>query len=290
MASSLISNTIQVYFDSVLEMDNEGMVAIFEALISFGLSGFLGCLSVIFETALVEFFHNASVRDGVVVSTIQGKPVAISEELFASTFELPLEGLSDLHEGTLDDLSMQIDSDMVIYRTTLLRTFQVVTICRVDKSEVLVVLISPHDSKRLLVQPDEGVSDLVVDRIGDNLPQSTEKSRIIVITVGARHKCQRDFYKGLRLDRFDSVTYRYMLSVLITRTVQYSDPSYSRSYFRCDGYTKTFLAAVHKDSAIFRYQCYNRYKPLNFLNTPSLYPKDINGHTSRIKETNSGLF
>ncbi|KZV42325.1 hypothetical protein F511_18338 [Dorcoceras hygrometricum] len=44
----------------------------------------------------------------------------------------------------------------------------------------------------LLVQPDEGVSDLVVDRIGDNLPQSTEKSRIIVIPVGARHKCQQD--------------------------------------------------------------------------------------------------
>ncbi|KZV39017.1 G-type lectin S-receptor-like serine/threonine-protein kinase [Dorcoceras hygrometricum] len=35
---------------------------------------------------------------------------------------------------------MQIDSDLVIYRTTLVRTFQVVTICRVDKSEVLVVL------------------------------------------------------------------------------------------------------------------------------------------------------
>ncbi|KZV16031.1 hypothetical protein F511_26160 [Dorcoceras hygrometricum] len=90
MASSLISNTIQVYFDSVLEMDNEGMVAMFEALISSGLSGFLGCSSAIFETALVEFFHNASIRDGVVVSTIQGKPVAISEELFASTFELSL--------------------------------------------------------------------------------------------------------------------------------------------------------------------------------------------------------
>ncbi|KZV32768.1 patatin-like protein 2 [Dorcoceras hygrometricum] len=47
-----------------------------------------------------------------------------------------------------DVLSMQIDSDLVIYRTAVLRTFQVVTICRVDKSEVLVVLISPHDSKR----------------------------------------------------------------------------------------------------------------------------------------------
>ncbi|KZV16675.1 splicing factor 3B subunit 1-like [Dorcoceras hygrometricum] len=47
-----------------------------------------------------------------------------------------------------DVLSMQMDSDLVIYRTTLVRTFQVVTICRVDKSEVFVVLISPHYSKR----------------------------------------------------------------------------------------------------------------------------------------------
>ncbi|KZV41851.1 hypothetical protein F511_29051 [Dorcoceras hygrometricum] len=35
-----------------------------------------------------------------------------------------------------DVLSMQMDSDLVIYRTTLVRTFHVVTICRVDKSEV----------------------------------------------------------------------------------------------------------------------------------------------------------
>ncbi|KZV16410.1 MADS-box transcription factor 6 [Dorcoceras hygrometricum] len=47
-------------------------------------------------------------------------------------------------------------------------------------------------SSALLVQPDEGVSVLVMDRIGDNLPQSTEKSRILVIPVGARHKCQQD--------------------------------------------------------------------------------------------------
>ncbi|KZV55438.1 hypothetical protein F511_36078 [Dorcoceras hygrometricum] len=51
-------------------------------------------------------------------------------------------------EEQCDVLSMQMDSDLVIYRTTLVRTFQVVTICRVDKSEVLVVLISPHYSKR----------------------------------------------------------------------------------------------------------------------------------------------
>ncbi|KZV49329.1 hypothetical protein F511_22668 [Dorcoceras hygrometricum] len=64
--------------------------------------GFLGCSSAIFETALVELFHNASVEDGVVVSTIQGKPVAILGELFSSTFAFPLEGLSDLHEVPQD--------------------------------------------------------------------------------------------------------------------------------------------------------------------------------------------
>ncbi|KZV14314.1 hypothetical protein F511_19457 [Dorcoceras hygrometricum] len=57
-----------------------------------------------------------------------------------------LRSLRKLREHC-DVLSMQIDSDLVIYRTTLVRTFQVVTIYRVDKSEVLVVLISPHYSK-----------------------------------------------------------------------------------------------------------------------------------------------
>ncbi|KZV49567.1 hypothetical protein F511_23744 [Dorcoceras hygrometricum] len=52
-----------------------------------------------------------------------------------------------VHWEHCDVLSMQMDSDLVIYRTTLVRTFQLVTICRVDKSEVLVVLISPHYSK-----------------------------------------------------------------------------------------------------------------------------------------------
>ncbi|KZV22045.1 hypothetical protein F511_27992 [Dorcoceras hygrometricum] len=79
-------------------MDHEGMVSMFEALLATGLSGFLGCSLNIFEAALVEFFHNDSVSDGMVVSTVQGKPLAISEELFAGTFELPLEGLTDLHE------------------------------------------------------------------------------------------------------------------------------------------------------------------------------------------------
>ncbi|KZT76348.1 hypothetical protein F511_46627 [Dorcoceras hygrometricum] len=77
-------------------------VGVIEALVASGLSGLLVRASSLSEAALVEFLHNASVRDGIVVSTVQGKPVTISEELFASTFELPMEGLTDLHEVSQD--------------------------------------------------------------------------------------------------------------------------------------------------------------------------------------------
>ncbi|KZV41409.1 hypothetical protein F511_12137 [Dorcoceras hygrometricum] len=70
----------------------------FESLVSIGLKGFLGCPAVIHEAALLEFFENGSVRDGLVVSTVNGVTVEISEQLFAETFELPVEGLTDLSE------------------------------------------------------------------------------------------------------------------------------------------------------------------------------------------------
>ncbi|KZV22100.1 hypothetical protein F511_09113 [Dorcoceras hygrometricum] len=98
MASSLISNTIHILFDSVLAMDNADIVEMFEALVASGLKEFLGCPAVIYEFALIEFFQNGSVRYGMVVSTIQGKIVHISEEVFASTFEFPVDGLIDMNE------------------------------------------------------------------------------------------------------------------------------------------------------------------------------------------------
>ncbi|KZV57396.1 hypothetical protein F511_11627 [Dorcoceras hygrometricum] len=82
MASSLINNAIQIYFDSIFGMANAGMVQMFKAIESSGLRGFLGCSSTIYEAALVELFQNASVRDEKVVSTVQGKSVEISEEIF----------------------------------------------------------------------------------------------------------------------------------------------------------------------------------------------------------------
>ncbi|KZV54174.1 Seed imbibition 2 [Dorcoceras hygrometricum] len=80
MAATLINNTIQIYFESVYGMADEGMVQMFKALESSGLRGFLGCFFAIYEVALVEFFQNYSVRDNKVVSAVQGKAVEISEE------------------------------------------------------------------------------------------------------------------------------------------------------------------------------------------------------------------
>ncbi|KZV22871.1 hypothetical protein F511_18505 [Dorcoceras hygrometricum] len=94
MASSLLNNEIQIYFDSVYGMADEGMVQMFKALESSELRGFLGCSSAIYEDALMKFFQNASVRDNKFVGSVQGKEVEISEELFAGTFELLTEGLT----------------------------------------------------------------------------------------------------------------------------------------------------------------------------------------------------
>ncbi|KZV49665.1 hypothetical protein F511_23776 [Dorcoceras hygrometricum] len=102
MAASFYSNAIHVDFDSILAMDEPGMVSMFQALVASGLQGFLGCSAVVYEEALVEFFANGRVRDGLVVSSVDGVIVEISEELFAETFELPVDGLGDLSEMPKD--------------------------------------------------------------------------------------------------------------------------------------------------------------------------------------------
>ncbi|KZV52827.1 hypothetical protein F511_35366 [Dorcoceras hygrometricum] len=79
-------------------MDDHGMVSMFEALVDSGLRGFLGCPAVVYEDALVDFFENASVRSGVIISTVGGQLVEISEALFAESFELPVDGFGDLSE------------------------------------------------------------------------------------------------------------------------------------------------------------------------------------------------
>ncbi|KZV15827.1 hypothetical protein F511_26909 [Dorcoceras hygrometricum] len=74
----------------------------FESLIVTGLKNFLVCPAILYEAALIEFFENSSVKDGMVVSTIKGTVVEIPEEVFAAMFELPREGLTDFSEVPKD--------------------------------------------------------------------------------------------------------------------------------------------------------------------------------------------
>ncbi|KZV38754.1 hypothetical protein F511_33161 [Dorcoceras hygrometricum] len=125
MAFSLFVNTVHVCFESVLAMENQGIVAMFESLVATGLRGFLGCPTVIHEAALLEFFENGSVRDGLVVSTVNGVTVKISEQLLAEMFELPVEGLTDLTE---------IPKDLVFDARSIVSLSEE-TVCAVEESE-----------------------------------------------------------------------------------------------------------------------------------------------------------
>ncbi|KZV35975.1 hypothetical protein F511_33075 [Dorcoceras hygrometricum] len=99
IASSLISNSHHVDFDSVFGMDDATITQMFELLIAIGLKDFLGCPTVYYEVALIEFFENGFVReDEMVVSTIRGINVEISEGMFATVFGLPTEGLTDVSD------------------------------------------------------------------------------------------------------------------------------------------------------------------------------------------------
>ncbi|KZV46700.1 pentatricopeptide repeat-containing protein mitochondrial-like [Dorcoceras hygrometricum] len=125
MASSFYSNTVHVDFESVLAMDDPGMVSMFQALIASGLQGFLGCSAVIHEEALLQFFANGTVRDGLVVSTVHGVTVVISEQLFAETFELTVEVLADLTDVPKDKI---FDAKSIVSLTVKAGSFNAITV------------------------------------------------------------------------------------------------------------------------------------------------------------------
>ncbi|KZV23395.1 hypothetical protein F511_43264 [Dorcoceras hygrometricum] len=119
MASSYYTNTLHVNFASVLAMDDPGMVSMFQALMAYVLEGFLGCPAVIYEAALVDFFENASVRDGLTdlteipkdlvfdarsIVSFSGEPVSMSGKKKEMKFEYRL--LCDIMAKTISPPQM----------------------------------------------------------------------------------------------------------------------------------------------------------------------------------------
>ncbi|KZV37613.1 putative trehalase [Dorcoceras hygrometricum] len=91
MASSYISNALQINFDSVFKIqDNDDMVNMFRALEATGLGGFLGCSSVLYEQELEQFFDTALIQDGDITCAVSGKYVAISPRIQLAVGPQPL--------------------------------------------------------------------------------------------------------------------------------------------------------------------------------------------------------
>ncbi|KZV33230.1 hypothetical protein F511_44101 [Dorcoceras hygrometricum] len=115
MAASFYSNSIHVDFDSVLEMDERGMISMFQALVASGLQGFLGCTAVVYEEALVEFFANGRlpvdglgdlsempkdvVFDARSIVSLSGEPISLSGRKNQMKFEFRL--LCDIMEKAI---------------------------------------------------------------------------------------------------------------------------------------------------------------------------------------------
>ncbi|KZV15941.1 transcriptional activator DEMETER-like [Dorcoceras hygrometricum] len=111
MASSLISRRHHVDFDSVFRFDDTGIVQMFETLVPTGFMEFLGCPAIFNEQALIEFFENGSVRDGMVVSTISGTVFEISESVFAAAF--PVAGVATEEHIPVKEIATE-DADATI--------------------------------------------------------------------------------------------------------------------------------------------------------------------------------
>ncbi|KZV23465.1 hypothetical protein F511_35019 [Dorcoceras hygrometricum] len=91
--ASLVVIALQVNFESVLSMEDAGMVRMFKSLETSGHRGFLGVSSLVFEEALTQFLANASVIAGTIVSTVANRKMVITMDVFAETFNLPMEGM-----------------------------------------------------------------------------------------------------------------------------------------------------------------------------------------------------
>ncbi|KZV40705.1 hypothetical protein F511_32591 [Dorcoceras hygrometricum] len=94
MASVLFVNALQVNFASVLTMEHSGMVKMFKSLEDSGRKGFLEASGSVYEEVFLEFFANAKVLAGKIVSLVGARNIEITKDTFIEVFGLPSEGLT----------------------------------------------------------------------------------------------------------------------------------------------------------------------------------------------------
>ena len=105
--AGISANMMQVNFDSVMQLKEAQIVAVFEAIKDSGLDGFLGETLIICEPKVKEFVKNAKIEGEAVVSRVNGLSISINEEQFAGLFGLHSKGperLADIPNHISDEM------------------------------------------------------------------------------------------------------------------------------------------------------------------------------------------
>ncbi|KZV39108.1 hypothetical protein F511_34244 [Dorcoceras hygrometricum] len=91
----------------------------FKSLEDTGLGGFLEGTTFVFENAVTEFFINAKVIAGTIVSTLCNQKLVITEDMFSTTFKLPTEGMTglvDIPKETIFEMRSRFSAINVPFR------------------------------------------------------------------------------------------------------------------------------------------------------------------------------
>ncbi|KZV16796.1 hypothetical protein F511_11722 [Dorcoceras hygrometricum] len=119
MAASSFVNAMQVDFESVLAMEHTGMVRMFKSLEDTGLKGFLEVYNSVFEGAITEFFVNAKVIAGNIVSFVANRKMVVMKDVFGEAFGLPTKGMVgfiNLSDHTVVDMRRRFSGSDVPFR------------------------------------------------------------------------------------------------------------------------------------------------------------------------------
>ncbi|KZV27726.1 hypothetical protein F511_03964 [Dorcoceras hygrometricum] len=107
ITDSFFVNAMQVDFASMLSMEHTGITCMFKTLEDTGLKGFLAACGFVYESVVVEFFANANVVEGKVISSVANRKLVLTKEAFAEAFGLTTEGMEiflDISNRTVVDM------------------------------------------------------------------------------------------------------------------------------------------------------------------------------------------
>ncbi|KZV48096.1 hypothetical protein F511_02709 [Dorcoceras hygrometricum] len=95
------------------------MVRMFKSLEDTRLRGFLEGTTYVFENAVTEFFANAKVVAGTIISTVCNRKLAVTEDIFSETFKLPTEGLTvlvDIQKTTIIEMQHKFSTSEMPFK------------------------------------------------------------------------------------------------------------------------------------------------------------------------------